>query len=659
MVEKQLRNEDGFTLVQTLATFILITLFGMGLIMFSFQVSEQITSTQTITQTKNQKNYVTQEAKLTLDSELDNFFSEDNLKNNPLGQSSTVLENLMKQFTKEHQVLNEGKIGRKSGVTYKNELGNHSIERLNAVYPGGDDEQGWVSHPDGKEGSRYFHYRVTLPIKSTIMDKSGERNVMSDYCYEIQWESKSDGDFITEADIWGNIYYQINRPGGILPLSADTVMRKMSKIYHFQDTTPNYLIEFPQADLAGKAINGSYGLKESYIVDMKDGRQSLDHEVNHLSTEGSLILENGFHLTGANTNPTLITKNLLALTDQKSYGTKNIIENLSLDARTGLYLSFDSEGKDGKQIIIKNDANKLIETSNLVINQTINSRDESVGTFIESGDIHISRMTNDVTDFRKYVGNSNTANLQKNNWDQYQAGNFIVSNSKLEIGNNKFRSNGASVVVDNHFILTNAGMAADLSEESFSYFEDRAKEKIKTPSELTLIGEDTVLRVNGYSFFDAPKRYQRPLRGDKGNQEQLYVKNQGLNKVLLKEQSQMELGFTGVEAFELTSEKNTLFFMKVLPDLALFNSYFLEKGYDQDLLKGKVVLETYNSDDKDALIKDFQKKEIPYKVVTEPGANYSRCDNGVVTIIDNHGNKNERHYEFVTRYFSYLTDITY
>ncbi|MEG2254509.1 MAG: hypothetical protein RSC33_04205, partial [Vagococcus sp.] len=82
MVKNWIKDEKGFTMVQTLATLMLISLLGLGLILLGFQVSEQITVTQAISQQKNYKTFATQEAKITLDKELEQVFSEENLKKN-------------------------------------------------------------------------------------------------------------------------------------------------------------------------------------------------------------------------------------------------------------------------------------------------------------------------------------------------------------------------------------------------------------------------------------------------------------------------------------------------------------------------------------------------------------------------------------------------
>jgi hypothetical protein len=661
VVKKHLKNEEGFTLVQTLATFILITLLGMGLIMLAFKVSEQITVTQAISHTKNDKTYVTQEAKLTLDSELEKLFSGENLAENPLGTNTNTLDRLMKNFVNEHKVINEGTIGKKKDITYQNKLLNYKIEPGELVSPGDEDEQGWVNgKPSGVVGIEYRAYKVTMPIESIITDSKGEKKIESEYCYEIQWESKDDGTLISETDIWGNIYYQINRPGGLIPLSADSVMRKMANIYHYQDETPDYLVPFPSGDMSKKTLNGTYGLEIPYVADVVDGNNTFKNDVSHLGFEGSLITENGFNLHGADGNSKLTTKNLLALTSQGNRGAdKNKIGNLSIDARTGLYLSLDSQNKDHKQIEINNNSRSIIETPNFVINNTISREDSEVGTYISNGSIHLTGGSKDTTDFREYKGNSNSLNLQKNNWDQYQSGNFIISHSKVELSSKSSSSDSVYIEVDNNFMLTNAGLDADLSEDTFSYFEDQNEEIIRQPSELVLKGNNTLLEVKGYSFLDAPKRYQRQLKGDYQPQKQIYVNNQGFNQISLEDKSQMRLGYTGVEAFRLKSQKDSILSMKLLPDLALFNPYFLEKGFNNDEIEGKVILETYEEADKNKLEKMLKERNIPYEVTNHTDGDFSNCENGVVTIYNYRASGDETSYEFVTRYFSYLTELDY
>lgn len=666
MVKNWIKDEKGFTMVQTLATLMLISLLGLGLILLGFQVSEQITVTQAISQQKNYKTFATQEAKITLDKELGQVFSEDNLKKNPLGMNDGMLRKLMTDFVRNHEVLNEEKFKKTGSASYKNTLSSFTIENMGALVPGEEEEQGWEGQSQSSGSTNYYNYRVRIPVKTTITEKEKETTLTSDYCYEVQWESKKEGDLVLETDIWGNMYYQINRPGGIQNLSADTVMRKMANIYHIQDETPDYLIPFPVKDANNKVLNGTFGIESPFVADVSDGKSVLNNDVSRLQFEGSLLLENGFDLSGNKSDAQLVTKNLLGLTNA-SNGINGVsqsaIKNLSIDARTGLYISLDPESRSrdgsGKKITINNDGQSLIETTNLVINQTIDSNNSDVGTYITSGEIQVGPTRNETTDYREYKGTADTKNLQRHDWYQYQQGNAIISNSKVVLDSQTSRSSGVSVNVANNFMLTNAGMSADLVEDSFSYFQDEGREKIKKPSELVLKGRNSYFNVEGYSYLDAPKRNQRPLTGDGNNEKHIYITNQGLNKIILKDGSQMELGFTGIEAFALESGRDTVFSAKLLPGLALFNPYFLEQSVRNDHLNGKVVLETYNREDASKLASELGSKQIPYNIVNSVSGNYSNCDNGVVTIVENRSGNVQTQYQYVTRQFSYLTDVKY
>lgn len=658
MVKKYVNNEKGFTLVQTLSTFILVTLLGMGLIILAFKVSEQITVTQGINDVKNQKIYAIQEAKLTLDDELEQLFSEENLKDKSLGTNQGNLEKLMKQFDKDHQMLNSGKIDKKGKVTYENKLLPHSIKQGQAIMPGYSTEQGWSEKAGDTDEIQYLAYTVTMPIESTIRDNDGERKVTSEYCYDIQWESKKSGVVATETDIWGNVYYQINRPGGLIPLSADSVMRKMSKIYHFQDETPDYLVPLSGT---GSTLNGIYGVEEQYIADVTDADGVLKKDVGNIGFEGSFLVTNGFNLKGNNNGSKIVTKNLLALTSQSSKRngiTKSTIEEVSIDARTGLYLGLEPSNEETKQITINNSSKNKIEATNLVINNTISREDDKVATYIENGSILVEATNDEVTNFREYKGNSNSLNLQRDLWNEYQSGNMIISHSKVEVSSNNVRNANTSIKVDNNFMLTNAGMDVDLNEESFSYFEDEEQEIIRQPSEMILSGNSTLFEVDGYSFIDSPKRFQRQLKGDYNPEKYVYVNNQGYNKIKLEDNSEMRLGFTGVEAFVLESEKDSVFSMKILPELTLFNPYFIEKGFGKEQIEGKVILETFDEKDKNSLVSLLDTKDIPYEVISNPNGNFSKCKNGVVTIYSQ-SQAPKKNYEFVTRYFSYLTEVDY
>lgn len=634
----------------------------MGLIMLAFKISEQITVTQGVNQVKNQKNYAVQEAKLTLDQELELVFSEENLGANPLGATESVLRKLMRQFSNDHQVINEGYIGRGKKVSYRNELGEAAIKPIPLKSPGDDEEQGWVDQDGHGDGIEVKAFEVRFPVESIIQEGETSRSTSSEYVYEIQWESRDDGDVLTETDIWGNIYYQINRPGGLLPLSADSVSRKMSKIYHFQDQTPEYLENFPTGDLSKRTLNGTYGFKNPYVADVTDGRNHFDNDVSQLNFEGSLLATNGFNLRGSDSNAQLVTKNLLALTNlgnQVGNIQESHIENLGIDARTGLYFGLEPNQDEQQQIIVTNTARSVIETTNLVINNTISRDNPKVATYIESGEIQVNGVQQETTDFRQYKGNSNSLNLQKNNWQQYQQGNMIISHSKVHLSSNQVSGASTHIQVANNFMLTNAGMNGSLDEDSFSYFEDESNEIIRQPSEMILSGGNTLFEVNRYSFIDAPKRFQRQLKGDNNPQKQIYVNNQGFNKIKLEDKSQMKLGFTGVESFRFESEKETIFSMKVLPGVNLFNPYFLEKGFNNDEIEGKVILEMFDEKDKIKLTNLFDEKGIPYETTNHIDGHFSTCQNGVVTIYTPNKVRENQTYEVVTRYFSYLTEIDY
>lgn len=661
-----MNDEKGFTLVQTLATLILISLLGLGLIMLAFQISDQITATQGISQQKNHKTFAAQEAKITLDKEMEELFSEENLKLNPLGMNDGMLRKMMTDFVNTHQVLNEGKFKPTNSTKYTNTLSSFSIENMGALVPGeGEGEQGWEKPNQGSDSINYYNYRVKIPVESVITEKTRETTLTSEYVYEVQWESKKEGDLVTETDIWGNMYYQINRPGGIQNLSADTMMRKMSNIYHIQDETPEYLVPLPNRGTSSSVLNGTYGIEGPYVSDMTAEKSGLVKEVSRLQFEGSFIVENGFDLKGNKNDSQIVTKNLLALTNS-SNNINNVnqskLDNVSIDARSGLYLGLDTSDNSRvgttKKIIINNDSSSKIDTTNLVINHTIDKEDSEVGTYISNGQFNIEPTKNETTNYQEYKGTSDTKNLQRHDWYQYQKGNVIISNSKVVLDSTGSRSD-ISFHVANNFMLSNAGMSGDLEEDSFSYFEDEGKEKIKAPSELILTGSDTVFNVEGYSFIDAPKRNQRTLIGETNPEKHIYITNQGLNKISLTNGSKMELGFTGMEAFTLESERNTVFSAKLLPDLALFNSHFLEAAERDNHLQGKVVLETFKKEDTTLLTKELDQKNIPYKLVNSTGNNYSNCENGLVTIVENRSGSIQTQYQYVTRQFSYMTDVSY
>lgn len=653
MVDR-LKQEEGFTLFQTLVTVVFITLIGTGIIFIGFQISRQISVTEHINQVKDEKVFVSQEAKLTLDQGFNELFDYEVLKMQPLGKNDNTLKKLVGNYVRDNQVLNEEDFGNQKGGHFVNTIESFTIEPMTGYSAGEDIEQGWVS--GGNQNT--YAYRVTLPIKSEITEQNGNiQTIWSDYVYEIQWESRDAGELTYEADIWGQMYYQVNRPGGIQYLSADTVMRKMAQIYHLQDVTPSYLESFPDKAFSERMLNGLYGVKNQYVSDMSDQGKIFDKQVGQLEFEGSLLLDNGFSLKGNSGQSLITTKNLLSLSNETT-NTKQLsdsrLENVSLDARTGLYLGLASDGD--RRMTIDNSKNHTIKTTNMVINHTINPSNPNVGTFITSGVIDIKATDYDVTNFKEYKSHSTTQNIQQKDWEQYQSGNFIISQSKVVLAPNG-RSDLVQINVANNFMLTNASMDNGLDENTFSYFVDSDYKTIRPPSQLILSGRETSLVVDGYSFIDAPKRNPRPLIGEGESVKSDYVLSQGLNKIELKDNSQMILGFTGIEAFDFSSEKDTIFSMKILPNLALFNSDFLEKGFHHDKIQGKVILETAQEQDKVKMIDLLEEKSIPYEVVKGVDATFKNINNNVVTIYDNPSQSSKGDYAFITREFSYMTNV--
>lgn len=661
---KKIINDEGFALVQTilLSVFLLIIVFGITV--YALNVSKQVTSVNNISETKDIKTYLLEDATLNMNYKFKNLFSYKNLKKHPLGNgTSENLASLVNQFVDENKTI-DGNISLEHPISYKIELGKVSIQKNKPYVSGNDAEnQGWDNQISDDTAEKYGinSYLIKLNMNLTIKDEKNNHisHANGNYIYEIQWESKDAGQITSENDIWGNVFFQNNPMGGIEYLNADTVMRKMERIYESERNHPKYLISFPEKDFMNDVLNGNYGNKEQFIADFNDENLIFNKKIQNLSFEGSFLLNNGFSLSGVDSKSKIVTKNLLGLMNTNKESKSPIVsyvKNLAIEARTGLYISLKNSTNRSNSIVIQNDDNQKISTPSLLIDGGVG---KNSGIFLTNGCIDVVPTNKEVVDYKRYRSDSNQVPIKDSDWEQFQQGNFVIASSDVYLAPKRdslfTKPKEISINVANNFMLTNASMETGEGEDSFSY---------STPgSKLTLTGKNTHMKVGGYSYIDEAKSTRKKLLGeytqyDDDGPNYLTGKE---NSIFLKDNSQLELNYAGIEPFDLRMEKNTVFTMNVLPGVSLFDTTFLKNGFDNHVLSGKIILFPFDINDYNKLTNQTL-RDFPHKICNsedELGDNYKNVENGVVTIVKPKNQSHAESYQYITREFSYMTDVEY
>ncbi|MTD42409.1 hypothetical protein GIX45_28040 [Erwinia sp. CPCC 100877] len=655
-VGKRVKEDDaGYALLYTLGVILLISLLMMGIFMHARNNYVQIKAIDRMTKTKDIKEYALQEAAVKLKKTIREKVSA----NSNLGKGRSKAEDvallrpsMMEAAAEVRDQIKKTGIGKDKDFSYEvNITTTPTIVATSDVYKYVDDEingtNGWVKTYPDKELFNVTNTQTTfsLEVKITQTRKGTTPIVTKDqgeYIYEFQWlknssQSDRNPDDTQKLETWRYIYYNAPMNGEEKIISADTLVRKMDRIRNYQDQNhtvaisnfANY-VEGPKATLGGNLSLIDYSTINSTLsIDRMDINISL-------TFEGSLFDVSSTEWFGTGD---LEVKNMFYLNN----GGRSYIFNFPITAGTGIYV--ESSNHDDEGIIINNSSEKEITTPNLLINSVGNHKNSRSVFSLGKGKI-IQKQGTSTINFARYMRNSKKPNPQDEYWSAFMNGGFViagsqvylapVNNSGSYISANRFPASTTTderkiILKSGNFMLTSASMGVNKGEEDLSYFDKGTLGAIpRQPSLLELEGANTSMIVeSGVSFIDAPKTKKRTDGKKKGS---YYNNSKYWNTIRLKEQSQLDLGTVGVEPFNLEMEEDTILTMKLLPDLLLFDTTFIENGFKKgsESINGKLIL-------KPATVEDATKLNDSLKKIS--GVNVSvKTDekdavNGEVTII--------------------------
>jgi hypothetical protein len=551
-------------------------------------------------------------------------------------------------------------------------------------------ENGWIKISPTKEFADVTNTKTTfaLEVKVTRDKKNASPMITTDhedYVYEFQWEKRkltqSNGkqtanqNETQKLETWRYIYYDTPLSNGEEVISADAWTRKMDRIYNYQSNKVDFPFgnsSIPKSSWYDPLKPAVYGYSGSYkylsdYVDAAFGpinfwdRRNTEPISSSLTFEGSFLLDDSVLLKGQG-NGQLIVKNLLGLSNTNNpMARTSAIHELSIMANSGIYIDQTvgdpTKFTDSGDIVfvVANESGKDIKTPNLLINHTgINGSKWPSGFILAKGNIELEKTTAEIN-FAEYQKDIKVLNPQDENWSAFMDGGFVIAGSQVQLTptTSNFWLNldfGLGVnpdqdglkatekddqrtirLKDGNFMLTSASMENGKGEETLSYF-DRGifGSTPRQPSLLELEGENTSMVVeNGVSFIDAPKTRKRTDSKKKGS---YYSNSKYWNTIRLKEKSYLDLGTAGVEPFNLEMEEDTVLTMKLLPELLLFDTTFIEKAFKvgTESIKGKLILKPATVEDATKL-NDSLKKLSGVKVSVK--TDEKDAVNGEVTII--------------------------
>ena len=418
----------------------------------------------------------------------------------------------------------------------------------------------------------------------------------------------------------------------------------MDVIYKYDSNVSNFnMSEFEMVQGGSNPKNYTIGMYNSHVSDVSDGTEVLDFRKvgswsgipNVINSKGSFLLKNGIQVYGSGSNAQLVVSNLFYLGSKQF--SSNIISGIGVIAQNGIYIDLNKFSSLANYTL--NIYRNEINTSNLLINNT------KGGVIVKESEINITPQNN-TTDFSfsNYLASNKKEIPSNNRWNEFTKGNMTVSSSNLSLGQ------GASVKVSGNFMLTSAGID---NKGLPIYFENSI---LKSPSVLTLSGEDTVLEVKGKSFIDAPKNGRREILGENLSKETgVLGSSSDWNRITLKDGAKMKLDYTGIESFNLDVDVNSIFDIKLLPKLDFFDTSFLSNGIQDKKLNGKVILRVFSQEDAKVLQEKLKEKNIPSTIVI----NDEEAKNGRISIIQPSVSVGSGNSQIITRIFHYIEHIEY
>ncbi|MGY3777466.1 hypothetical protein [Isobaculum melis] len=658
------KNESGLALVSVLGIIILIAAMVGSIFFIARIVFFQVEKVDQFTRIKEVEEYALQDGANQIQQKISDYLFEQETID--FGQDitgiGTAIDSLLSNYAKS-----EEEIGSQDQFSYTLSIkGIHKEKVTPYVLVNNTGSFGWEKDTSIMNKTNATNVKLTFDLEAIVTEKeqNGQETTAtatSQFCYEIQWNDVDVANELTELDVWRNVVYSYNIPNGALYLSADSWIKKMEAVYHY-NSKPS------QFDYIGFDNQHPHvaGYMNGQVVDITDGRV-LDFSTSgkkiysSLSFRGSLLLENGIQIEGDHEMARLKTNNLLALRTKNHE--KNFIKKLDIQAASGSYI--DLNGQESYLAMI----DTAFDTSGLLINHTPMKNDKSTGGFLfGSGKLHVQlQHTNEPFSFANYLSHALQKSPQDEYWNEFLKGSMVIASANFYAGPVSLSDQIQSTVeqdrrirVSGNFMLTSAMLESDSEGKRISYFEKESTRGVSdpnAPSTLTLDGPYTDMYVDGKSFIDAPKTSRRksPSESDFIETPKFYGSQNDWNSIHIKNGASMYLNYTGIEPFNLTIEKDSIFSAKVLPDLAFFDTTFLFNSVSAGKLKGKVILQTFNQKDANTLKDDLKSQHIPVSTATYE----SDAKNGEVTIIKPDNPAGSGSSQIISRTFYYVDKVDY
>lgn len=678
--KKIIQEEEGFALLYALCGIVLTTLIVISIFVIANNGASQINKSDAIVKLSQLSDFSYQQG----EEKIKEIIQEEIKKSQSIdleGDQPNLINKISQSVVAGDKIIS-GRAGTDKQFYYEVTLETVSIVKTPYHYVqsiSGDNYGGWKKEESSDDSKKNFLFTACLKIygveeQRRTSDFSKEIN----YNYEFQIDTINQNEILMNMDRWRNVVSDLGIEQNSGKMSAMEKLLQMDKIVHYQDDflktmdITDYLTE--NNSQSGISL-GDSGLN---ISDFKNDT-GLDFVNNpfdrNLEFQGSLFLRGGFKFQG-NGSSTLTTHNILEVSGEKSLLEENYFKGVPILSGTGVI--FDSLSNQ-QQIIIDDNSLSLpmLKSPNLIISNSNGIKSNSPktsGVALTSGIIQISNNNQVIqTDFNRYqssIGQSNPQSIQ--NWEAVMQPSLIVASSNLYLGSVKDESAQRQIEVEGDFLLTSA-QATRLEGDSdegiqLSYFENPDNQDYEfpySPANIVLEGINTSLVVGNtnnnfttYSFIDAPKIQVREslTNGNSLQFDGYYTNSNYYNSISLSGGAQMLLGYTGVEPFNFSISENSIFSMKILPNLEFFDLYFIRTAYEHGDLKGKVILEVNSEVDSDKLQDILKASGVPYKLYSS-GIDNDQAINGYVTVVENATINSGNSSYLVSRMFDFSQEV--
>ncbi|MGL4696657.1 hypothetical protein [Enterococcus larvae] len=663
------REEAGYALLYALGAIILVNVIIGAIFVLARTVFSQVEQVDTFKQIKDVEEYALQDAsnkiKKKLEAELSGLGSGVNF-----GTDEVALRNLVKGWIDDFEMNNED-IGSNQQFSYQVSFNSSQLEAKKVLPYVLDTEigsYGWKQSSVSLDN--VTNIELTFPIIAEVTEmKSGKATkavAQCDYIYEIQWDEVDVNEEILALDVWRNVFYSYYLPNSAQVILADEWMRKFDRIYHYQ--TDTQLFDYASYNNYSAF---RYGEVNGQVMDVRDGSlldfSSGDKTIRDITFSGSFLLENGVTVKGT-AGGRLQTDNSLVLRNSTDPSAPQL-NYLQLDQVATKIGTFIDLPKEQSRLIL--DVGQF-DAGNLLINNTNTVKKENSsteGVLFSKGNLVINKLTGSETfSFANYAVESGKKNPKDSLWNEFLKGSMVVASSNFFAGPvsedtslHSEQDDHRNISVNGNFLLTNAMLSSDLGEEGFSYFQESGDfTHPNTPAKITLDGSDTKMSVYGKSFIDSPKTERRKALTEDGgmNFTGFYKDKESWNCITLKNGASMELDYTGVEPFNLEIQKDSYLSLKTLPELALFDTSFIEYSVSRSQLNGKLIIQPFNRTDALSLEADLRSSSIPV-AIANGFAEAAAADDGQVVIVMPVNTSDKDSIQMISRTFDYVKAIDY